>query len=120
MCTIIAKSKLMKIIASFLFLSLFAGLMPVQANPHNNAAQKAWEEKKRKQKEERERKSKINQQVVDYIAGRDQNNDKSLTLEEFATGESNAEAAASTFKLYNKNNDRYLSKTEVKELLGLE
>jgi uncharacterized membrane protein YhiD involved in acid resistance len=114
----------MRIIASFLFLALLASFSPVQANPNQNAAQraaqKAYAEKKRKQKEERERKAKINQQVLDYIAGRDKNNDKSLTLEEFATGESNAEAAAGLFKLYNKNNDRYLSKTEVKELLGLE
>lgn len=111
----------MKKIAYILSLLVCAGVMPLEArnNKQNAAAQKAYEEKKRKQKAEREARAKVNQEIEDFIADRDKNNDNSLTLEEFASGESNATAAEGTFKLYNKNKDRYLSKTEVKALLGL-
>ena len=49
----------------------------------------------------------------------DLNHDKSLTLEEFKGSEKDAKSAESKFDLYNKNKDRYLSKTEIQDMLGL-
>ena len=110
----------MKKFAFILALFVFVGGLPVEAKKNNNKQnQKAAQEREKKEKAEREKKDRINKEIEDYLADRDKNKDKSLTLEEFASGESDAAAAASKFTQYNKNKDRYLSKAEIKDMLGL-
>lgn len=109
----------MKKIAFILALFVYAGVLPVEAKKNNNKQNQKAQQEKKKEAAERAKKDRMNQEIEDYIAGRDKNKDKSLTLEEFVAGESDAKAAEAKFTEYNKNRDRYLSKTEVKELLGL-
>lgn len=111
----------MKKLVYLIALLVFVGSLPVHAqrNRRNGAAQKAAAEKRKKEEAERAKKEKINNEIEAFIKDRDRNRDKSLTLEEFASGESDAKAAETKFLEYNKNKDRYLSKTEIQELLGL-
>jgi hypothetical protein len=111
----------MKKLVYLITLLVFVGSLPVHAqrNRRNGAAQKAAAEKRKKEEAEKAKKEKINNEIEAFVKDRDRNRDKSLTLEEFLSGESDAKAGEAKFQEYNKNKDRYLSKTEVQELLGL-
>lgn len=95
--------------------------MPAEAqrNNQNQAAQRARAEKEKQRKEEKAKRERINSAIEDLLDGRDKNKDKSLTLEEYLSGESDAKSGEENFKEHNKNRDRYLSRTEMQELLGL-
>ncbi len=112
---------IMKKLVYLITLLVFVGSLPVHAqrNRRNGAAQKAAAEKRKKEEAEKAKKDKINNEIEAFIKDRDRNRDKSLTLEEFTSGEGDAKAAETKFQEYNKNKDRYLSKTEIQALLGL-
>ncbi len=97
-------------------LALISTAEAKKGNKGNNEKAKQEEAKKKKEKEERDRKRDA---VKEFLDKKDGNNDGSLTLDEYLVGESSAEEATKRFNEYNKNGDRYLSKKEIEELLGL-
>jgi Ca2+-binding EF-hand superfamily protein len=103
-------------ILGLLALSLCLLSPPAEAKGGGGAAAK-------KKKEEREKKRKENAEkrdaLEDYMSGVDKNKDGSLTFEEFISGESDAAEGKRKFDRFNKNGDRYLTKTEILEMLGL-
>ena len=111
----------MKKIATLLSLLLLIGILPVEAQTRQqiDAARKAQAEKEKERKEAKEKREKIKKAIEDFMEDLDLNHDKSLTLEEFIGGEKDTKSAESKFNLYNKNKDRYLSKTEIQDMLGL-
>jgi len=82
----------------------------------NNEKAKQEEAEKKKKKEERDAKRDAVKEVLD---AKDKNNDGSLSLDEYLTGESDVEQATTKFNEANKNGDRYLTKAEIAEMLGL-
>jgi len=85
----------------------------------NGAAQKAMAEKRKQEAAEKAKRDKINEAIDDFLKDHDRNKDKSVTLEEFTGSSGDAKDAESKFQQFNKNGDRYLSKKEIQELLGL-
>lgn len=106
------------------FFTCFAllGSLPLAAqrnrNRNNQALQRAIAEKKKKEAAEKAKRDKINGAIDDFLKDHDRNKDGSVTLEEFS-GSAAGNDAESKFAQYNKNRDRYLSKKEIQELLGL-
>lgn len=80
--------------------------------------QKANREDAKKEKKEREAREKRSKAIDDCLTARDGNKDGSLTRDEFLTGESDKKSAAEKFDKFNKNGDRYLSKSELATMLG--
>lgn len=77
---------------------------------------KQEEAQKKKDKEDREKK----REAIDkLLEAKDTNHDGSLSLDEYTAKESDIAAATKKFDEFNKNHDRYLSKMEMGELLGL-
>ncbi|MFM2220310.1 MAG: hypothetical protein RLZZ553_58 [Verrucomicrobiota bacterium] len=105
------------------FLTCFAllGTLPVaaQRNRNNQALQRAIAEKKKKEAAEKAKRDKINGAIDDFLKDHDRNKDGSVTLEEFTTGSAEGKGAEDKFAQFNKNRDRYLSKKEIQEMLGL-
>ena len=97
--------------------------MPVEAKNNNNkqqqAAAAARAKKAKEEKAEKEKRDKISRAIDSFLEDHDKNHDKSVSLEEYVAGEKNAGDAEKKFQEYNKNKDRYLSKTEIQEMLGL-
>lgn len=103
----------MKPLLSLLIVTLSLGV-PVEAAQNNNKG-KAKEAEKKKEKEERARK----RDAIEAIMGpKDKNRDGSLTKDEYLADESDKEAAGKRFDQYNKNGDRYLTKSEIEDSLG--
>ena len=112
----------MKIIASILAFSLALGFLPAEAQNrgrNNDAARRAMAEKRKKDQEKKAERERVNKEIDAFLKDHDKNGDGSVSLEEYVASSSNAKEAEETFKQFNKNRDRYLSKTEIKELLGL-
>lgn len=86
---------------------------------NNQDANKRAQQDKAKKKIEKEERDKKRETIVDYLKDKDTNHDGSLTLEEFLTGEGDAATATKKFDEANKNHDRYLSKGEISDMLGL-
>lgn len=87
---------------------------PVEAANNKQDAKKKKEQKEKERKEKAARREALN----DFIKPLDKNNDGSLSKEEFLAGESDKEAGAKKFDQYNKNEDRFLSKSEIADMLG--
>lgn len=104
--------KAMKFLA-LLITSAFL-IAPVEA-ANKGAAKKKQEEKEKK----REEKAKRRDALKDFMEYRDKNKDGSLSKEEFLSAEIDKEEGAKKFDRYNKNGDRFLSKGEIAEMLGL-
>ncbi|HEX5791535.1 MAG TPA: hypothetical protein VFY13_10280 [Luteolibacter sp.] len=102
-----------------LLLALAALLLiaPFEAHAGGNAAAKKREQEREKEAEARDKKREA---FKEFMEPKDTNRDGSLTREEFAKGETDAEAAGKRFDEYNKNRDRLLSKTEITAMLGLD
>jgi hypothetical protein len=116
----------MKKIICLLSLFIFVSALPVEAqnrrgqnNRQQQAAAAARAAKAKREKAEKEKRDKINREIEDFLETHDKNKDKSVTLEEFVAGESDAKGAEAKFMEHNKNKDRYLSRTEIQEMLGL-
>ena len=110
----------MKKIISVLSIALFVSSLPVAAkNTSQQQAALARQMKEAEDRAEKMRKNTINKAIEDFLSVHDKNRDKSVTLEEYVASESDAAEAEKKFKQYNKNNDRYLSKSEIQEMLGL-
>ncbi len=115
----------MKKIICLLSFVLFISSLPVAAQNTREQQQAALARAARQKKlmedqAEKMRKNNINKAIDDFLDVHDKNKDKSVTLEEYLAGEkTNAADAEKKFKQYNKNNDRYLSKSEIQEMLGL-
>lgn len=86
----------------------------VDSNPQQQQADK--EKQKEEAKIARGEKRKAVQEILD---AKDKNHDGSLSKEEYVAGEADPEAAAKAFDQFNKNKDRFLSKGEIGESLGL-
>ena len=105
-----------------LFVYLMSALMMIATaeakknNKQGNERAKQEEAKKKKDKEERDKKREA---IDDYLKDRDGNHDGSLSLDEFLVGEGDVAAATKKFDEANKNHDRYLSKGEISDMLGL-
>jgi hypothetical protein len=84
-------------------------------NKQQNQRNKAEEAQKKKEKEERDNKREAIEKVLD---AKDTNHDSSLTRDEYLAGEADAAAAGKRFDQFNKNKDRYLSKSEIGASLG--
>lgn len=111
----------MKKLIYLLSLFLVIGALPVEAkkNNQNKKAQQAQAAKEKEKKAKREADEKIDKQVDAFLEDHDKNKDKSVSLDEYVGSNSNAKSAEEKFNSYNKNKDRYLSKKEIQELLGL-
>ena len=114
----------MKKITTLLLFSIFVNSLPAEARNTNQQTQAAKAAAARLKKElddqnEKMRKDTINKGIDDFLDVHDKNKDKSVALEEYVAGETNAADAEKKFKQYNKNNDRYLSRSEIQEMLGL-
>lgn len=111
----------MKTVGLIAFVSLFAVLaVPAEAKnrgANQRAAEQAKKEKARKEKERAEKKQKRDE-LGAFMKPRDANKDGSLSKEEFLTGESDKAAGEQKFNQFNKNGDRFLSKSEIQSLLG--
>jgi hypothetical protein len=84
-------------------------------NNDSGQAKKAQQEKEKARKE-REAKSKA---IKEFLDDKDKNHDGSVTLDEYLAGETDTAAATKKFEEFNKNHDRYLSKSEIADMLGL-
>jgi membrane protein involved in colicin uptake len=118
----VTHTPIMKKISYFLACLILLSSLPAEAQNRRNrngAAQRAMAEKRKQEAAEKAKRDKINQAIDDFLKDHDRNKDKSVTLEEFTSASSNAKEAEQKFKQFNKNNDRYLSKKEIQELLGL-
>jgi len=104
------------VIPALLALS-FCLITPVEAKGGNNnkEAQKRKAERETKRKERADKREALDE----FMKPRDKNNDGSLTIDEFLSGESDKEAGMKKFEQYNKNGDRSLTKTEIEDMLGL-
>lgn len=76
------------------------------------------QEQKEKEKEKADR-EKRRDAVKSVMDAKDKNHDGSLSKDEYLTGEADAEAAGKTFDQFNKNKDRFLSKSELADSLSL-
>ncbi|HSP44039.1 MAG TPA: hypothetical protein VLO11_14290 [Luteolibacter sp.] len=94
----------------------FCLITPVEAKGNNNK-----EAQKRKQERENKRKERAAKRdaIEEFLKPRDGNNDGSLTLDEFLSGETDKEAGAKKFEEANKNGDRYLTRKEIEDMLGV-
>ena len=114
----------MKKIIYLLSLIIFVSSLPVEARNNNNnkqqqAAAAARAKKAKEDKAEKEKRDKISKAIESFLEDHDKNHDKSVSLDEYVASEKNAGDAEKKFQEYNKNKDRYLSKTEIQEMLGL-
>ncbi len=106
------------------FLTVLAACMlpalPAEAKKKKKNKQKSAQNQKAEQeKQERARQREERREAVkDFLADRDKNGDGSLTREEFLSGAQNKENGNQEFDAYNKNGDRYLTKSEIEALLG--
>jgi hypothetical protein len=106
------------------FLLAFAALFliaPAEAakQGNNKAGQKAAEAKKKEKEADRADRAKKREGVDAVLEVKDKNKDGSLDPDEYLIGESDVEAAKARFKQFNKNGDRYMSKREIQDSLGL-
>ena len=88
---------------------------PVEAAGKGDAGKKKKEERDKKRAENTKKREAINA----YMDPLDINKDGSLGIDEFMEGESDKEAGKTKFERHNKNGDRYLSRAEIEEMLGL-
>ena len=58
--------------------------------------------------------------VKEYLLTKDLNKDGSLSMDEFCAGEDSKSQAEKAFEQANKNGDRYLTKSEIGEMLGFD
>lgn len=80
--------------------------------------QKANREKEKQERKEREAREKRSKAIDAYLTRYDGNKDGSLTKDEFLAGNTDKTSTAEKFDKFNKNGDRYLSKSEIAEMLG--
>lgn len=81
--------------------------------------QKANREKEKQEQKEKAAREKRSKGIDQFLTPRDGNKDGSLTRDEFLTNEADKVRAGAKFDQFNKNGDRYLSKSEIAEMLGL-
>ncbi len=99
---------------------LLLGSLPVMAQRNRNQAmQKAMAAKRKQEAAEKAKRDKISSAIDDFLEDHDRNKDGSVTLEEFSGSSTDVSGAADKFSQFNKNRDRYLSKKEIQEMLGL-
>jgi Ca2+-binding EF-hand superfamily protein len=102
-------------ILGLLALSLCLMSPPVEAAGKGDAGKKKKEEREKKRAEnEKNRKA-----VEDYMTPLDKNKDGSLTFDEFIEAETDKAAGKTKFDRYNKNGDRYLTRAEIEDMLGI-
>lgn len=106
----------MKILSALMILVLVSVPVDAKQNKNQAAKNKQAELQKKKEKEERDRKREAINKVLDV---KDANHDGSLTRDEYLTGEADQAAAAQKFDAFNKNGDRFLTRSELEDSLGL-
>jgi hypothetical protein len=109
----------MKTLALFAILAALTTSVEAKKGGNNKRqAEQAKKEEARKQKERAEREQRRDK-IEAFMKDRDGNKDGSLTKDEFISGETDKEQGGKKFDEYNKNKDRYLSKSEIQDLLGI-
>lgn len=98
--------------------SLMAAPLAEAGGWNKKQIQKANREKAKQEKKEREAREKRSKGIDEFITPRDGNKDGSLTRDEFLTNEADKVRAGAKFDQFNKNGDRYLSKSEIATMLG--
>lgn len=88
------------------------------ATAAGDAREKAKAKEKAKQ-EEKAARDKKRDAVNEILKAKDKNDDGSLSLQEYLTGETDVEAATKNFEKFNKNKDRALSKEEIAASVGM-
>ena len=88
------------------------------ATAAGDAREKAKAKEKAKQ-EEKAARDKKRDAVNEILKAKDKNDDGSLSLQEYLTGEADVEAATKNFEKFNKNKDRALSKEEIAASVGM-
>jgi hypothetical protein len=111
--------KLIHTLAAVSLIAVFAVPAEANNNGNNRQAEEAARKKKAEKEKAREERKKINEELKEFMEDRDTNKDGSLSREEFLSSESDKGSGESKFNQYNKNKDRALSKSEIKEMLGL-
>lgn len=106
-------------LTSFLAILALCLTVPAEAAKGNGAARQKQKEKEQEKLAERAKRSENRNAVKAFMEGKDKNNDGSLSLDEYLTGEADVEAATAKFGEFNKNGDRYLSRQEIETMLGL-
>ncbi len=107
---------------SALFLVAAVQADPVRGTDTKPKDENQHQEKERKDKEKKDKKDAKDKKctaVKEILDSKDKNNDGSLSLDEFLTGETEAAAATEKFNAANKNGDRFLSRGEIADMLGL-
>lgn len=100
-------------------LGLVLSIAAADAKGGNNKGNEKAKQKEKEKQEEKAARDKKREAVDEVLKAKDKNNDGSLTMDEYLTGESDAEAAKKNFDKFNKNKDRSLSKAEIADSLGL-
>lgn len=99
-------------------LALFVATLTATAADFDNQQRRGdpKQDEKKVQQAERERKREA---VKQFLAEKDKNKDNSVSRDEFLAGESDETAANAKFDEFNKNRDRFLTKSEIETMLGL-
>ena len=88
-------------------------------NGNNKKVQEQAKQKEKEKKDAKDARDKKRNAIQKVLAAKDGNNDGSLTLDEYLSDEADKEAATKAFNEANKNGDRYLTKSEISDMLGL-
>ncbi len=89
------------------------------SKPKDETQQQERQRKDKEKKDKKDAKEKKRTGVKEILDAKDKNNDGSLSLDEFLTGETDTAAATEKFNAANKNGDRFLSKGEIADMLDL-
>lgn len=112
------KTRLISACCAAALFSLFAAPAVEAGGWNKKQIQKANREKAKEEKKEREAREKRGRAIDGFLAARDGNKDGSLTRDEFLTAETDKTKGGGKFDQFNKNGDRYLSKSEIATMLG--
>ena len=100
-------------------LGLFLSIAAADAKGGGNKGNEKAQQREKERQEEKAAREKKRTAVDEVLKAKDKNDDGSLTLDEYLTGEADIEAATKNFEKFNKNKDRALSKEEIATSLGV-
>ncbi|MES2996723.1 MAG: hypothetical protein V4733_07930 [Verrucomicrobiota bacterium] len=83
------------------------------------AAPAKEEKKEDPRKVRKEQREKETAAIKAFLAAKDTDNDKQISKQEFIANEADQAAATQKFDAANTNGDRFLTKREIKKVLGL-
>lgn len=112
--------KSLKYLAMCSLIAVFAApIAEAKGKGNNRQIQERIRKEKERKEKERAAKKKEREEIDSFMEPRDTNHDGSLSREEFLSEEKDKADGEAKFDQFNKNKDRYLSKGEIEEMLGL-